>query len=84
MIKQVHVRQEEEEDSIHVMSLIAAGVRGAWWASPEGIVGSGCCQAWEKSTGALEFTKQKPCPFSVDTRSRLLRVSSTDCVIKSC
>lgn len=82
MIKQFHARQEEEDDNIHVKSLIAAGVGGAWWASPEGIVGSGSCRAWERSAGALEFTKQKTCPFSVDT-SRLLQVSSTDCVIKS-
>lgn len=79
--KELHGRQEEEEDSIHVKSLIAAGSRGAWWASPEGIVGSRCCQAWERSTGALVFTTQKP--FPVDTR-RLLKVSSTDCFITSC
>lgn len=37
--KEFHGRQEEEEDSIHVKSLIAAGGRGAWWAPPDGILG---------------------------------------------
>lgn len=77
--KEFHERQEEEEDSIHVKSLIAAGSRGAWWAPPEGIVGS--CWAWERSNGALAFTTQKP--FPADPR-RLLKASSTDCFITSC
>ena len=42
MIKQFHVRQEEE-DNICVKSPVEAGVGGAWQASPKGVVGDGCC-----------------------------------------
>lgn len=42
----------------HVCEISALAVEGAWWASPEGIVGSGCWWAWKRSAGALEFTRK--------------------------